>query len=425
MMGTTRGLGDRAQGDERAGSGRWFRCRAVAAAGILLAWGAAACGGEPGPETSVAVDTLPNGAVRVHTPADGIWRKGEGWRLEEEFRLGTATGEGPEVFADVRGMALDGLGRVWVLDTEAVELRAFDARGEFVRSVGREGEGPGELRYPNGVGVGGDGRIHVFDPRGNRIVVFDTAGRHVADHRRTTGGWGYTWRGGITRDGRLFDYRVQFGTVLLGPDLVERDTVDLAPALSEREATYYVFTGPNRRGGRSVMTVPFLGRPSWEPGPAGRLWTTPTRPYRFVALSTELDTVRIVEREHTPIPVSAADRDSVESLVRERFAPSADLDLSRIPETKQAVEDFFFDDEGNLWARPVLRGDSTGHALDVFDPEGRYLGRVRSPVKLRRWPDPVVRDGRLVGVTVDELDVPYVVVFRIQKPGGTETRDSS
>ncbi|HSR41933.1 MAG TPA: hypothetical protein VLL48_07170, partial [Longimicrobiales bacterium] len=228
-----------------------------------------------------------------------------------------------------------------------------------------------------------------------------------------TGGWGFLWRGGFTDDGTLFDFRVQVGTVVLGPDMTVRDTLEPS-ARPDRDEPLF-FSGPNRQGGRSVMSIPYLGQPTWEVGPGGRIWTTPTRPYRFDVLTPGGDTIRVVEREYAPVPVSAAERDSAEARLRRRFAPSAELDLSRIPETKPAVETFFFDAERNLWARPYLPGDSTGMAFDVFDPDGRYLGRVASPVRLRRWPDPVVRGGRLYGVTVDDLDVPYVVGLEIER----------
>lgn len=402
----------------------WVRGAAVGATTLLTVLGMAGCGdGEGEKRGAVTVDTLPGGTVRVHTAAEGLWDEGENWRLTEEARIGTATGGGPEAFADVRGLAADDLGRVWVLDTEVAEVRIFGRDGEFVRSVGGQGEGPGEFMGPNGLARGPDGNMYVFDPRTQRITVFDTAGRRLAEHRRPTGGRGFVWRGGFTRDGGLLDYRVQVGIVALGPDLTPRDTVQPAGASAEGTSPY--FSGPNRMGGRTVMAVPYLGRPTWEAGPEGRIWHAPTRPYRFYVLSTEMDTVKIVERDYEPVPVSQAERDSAEARVRRRYAPSADLDLSRIPETKPAVEELFFDPEGNLWARPFLSGDSTGHAFDVFDEEGRYLGRVRSPVQLRRWPDPVVRDGRLYGVTVDELDVPYVVRLRIEMPNANDTRDTS
>lgn len=395
------------------GSGRATRGWAAAVAGVALL-ALAGCGMDAGDGSGeVAVDTLPNGAIALRSPGDGSWVEDEGWRLTETVRIGTATEGGPEAFADVRGLAVDDLERVWVLDTQAAELRVFDREGAFVRRVGSQGEGPGEFTYPNGVAAGPDGNMYVFDPRVGRISVFDTTGRYLEGHRRVSGGYGFLWRGGFADDGTLFDHRVQVGIVELGPDMAVRDTIE-SPARPDEEDPPF-FSGPNRQGGRTVMSVPYLGQPTWEVGPEGNIWTTATRPYRFEVVSTDADTVRVVERAHTPVQVSSSERDSVEARVRERYAPSADLDLSRIPGTKPALEEFFFDPEGNLWARPYMPGDSTGRALDVFDPDGRFLGRVQVPVKLRRWPEPVVRDGWLWGVTLDELEVPYVVGMRIER----------
>jgi hypothetical protein len=52
----------------------------------------------------------------------------------------------------------------------------------------------------------------------------------------------------------------------------------------------------------------------------------------------------------------------------------------------------------------------------VFDPEGRFMGTVRLPFMLARFPGPIFRDGVLYGITEDELEVPYIVRARIDKP---------
>jgi hypothetical protein len=53
--------------------------------------------------------------------------------------------------------------------------------------------------------------------------------------------------------------------------------------------------------------------------------------------------------------------------------------------------------------------------FDVFDPGGRYLGAVRLPFTHNSVP--IFRNNALYAVTVDELEVPYVVRARIVKPG--------
>jgi hypothetical protein len=58
-------------------------------------------------------------------------------------------------------------------------------------------------------------------------------------------------------------------------------------------------------------------------------------------------------------------------------------------------------------------------AFDVFDPDGRFLGHVRTPDEFRASPDPIFRGDFVWAVTRDESDVITVVRFRITFPSTT------
>ena len=78
-------------------------------------------------------------------------------------------------------------------------------------------------------------------------------------------------------------------------------------------------------------------------------------------------------------------------------------------------------EDGYLWVRrPIDQPDLTEHGsiaavYDVFAADGRYLGSMPAPVG--GDPKPHITDQYLVGVQRDSLDVPYVEVYRIIKPG--------
>jgi len=61
---------------------------------------------------------------------------------------------------------------------------------------------------------------------------------------------------------------------------------------------------------------------------------------------------------------------------------------------------------------PVVRY-RTPVAFDVFEPDGTYLGIVRTPSDFRLMPEPVAREGYLWAVVRNELDVPSIVRFRL------------
>ena len=68
------------------------------------------------------------------------------WRLVEEVRVGSPD-PGPASFNDIRGLATNRQGWLFVLDFAAQDIRIFDAAGRYLRTEGRKGSGPGEMRW--------------------------------------------------------------------------------------------------------------------------------------------------------------------------------------------------------------------------------------------------------------------------------------
>lgn len=175
-----------------------------------------ACGDRADPPvTELTVDTLADGSIRVTNPAHGLWgaNAGSRWRLVEDLRIGTATGDGPDAFGNVISLALDALDRLWIVDSQANEVRVFDRNGRFVRTIGGRGEGPGEFIGARGVGHGPNGEIWVEDGRLKRWEIFDTAGSRIGGQRYVTQVGG-EWRLGLflghdwIQDSDRYVYRV-------------------------------------------------------------------------------------------------------------------------------------------------------------------------------------------------------------------------
>jgi len=123
-----------------------------------------------------------------------------------------------------------------------------------------------------------------------------------------------------------------------------------------------------------------------------------------------------ITRAFDPVPVTGEDVDSALADLEWFVRQGGKVDRSRIPGVKPAVRGMFVADDGHLWVAPNTRSPTDdGHVFDIFDPEGRYLGPVRLPFPLSSYPPPVIRDGVVIGVTRDELEVPYVIRARILK----------
>lgn len=126
----------------------------------------------------------------------------------------------------------------------------------------------------------------------------------------------------------------------------------------------------------------------------------------------EGDTIRVIERAFEPLPVTAEDRDSAFARLEWFRRQGGRVDMSRVPGHKPAYQRIEVSDDGHLWVRPTLAERGEGDAWDVFDPDGRYLGRVRTAYSLGRVH---FRGGRIYAVRADELGVQYVVRLRIDR----------
>jgi len=174
------------------------------------------------------------------------------------------------------------------------------------------------------------------------------------------------------------------------------------------------------RGDRvsGMFKIPFAPELHRVIDPQGFVWLGISEEYRIVRTTFEGDTLLVIEKEHRPTPVTEAEVDaeidrSLQAFEFEIPRSGVAIDRSRFPKVRPAYDDFLVEPDGHLWVEPA--GRDTAAILDVFDPRGRYLGAVRSPVELgsrRPWR---FHGDRLYAVVTDELDVPYVVRFRIER----------
>lgn len=387
---------------------------------LLLAVAAAASCGEAATDGwAGTIDTLATGQVVVRNPSTPLWSDGEAWRLTEELRIGTVEEAGPELFGRITSLAVDGAGRVYVLEGQAQEVRVFAPNGAHVRTFGREGGGPGELARGLRIELGPDGNLWVADPQNNRASVFDTAGQYLRGPSMAGGFILLPWPGRFDRDGHYYwpvplpsQTEFRMGLVRYDSALAPVDTLAVPDDPVQRE--YFEL----RQGdeGFARVGVPYTGGFRWALSPRGTFWGFLTGPYRMFELGQDGDTLRTITREHAPLPVTDADmsqaREDLEWFIQE----GGQVDWSKIPSHKPAMEYAFFDDRDNVWVWPVMPSGEEGRALDVFDATGRYLGRIDSPVPIATRPAPVVRGGVMYAVTRSELDVPFVVRLRIERP---------
>ncbi|HXF95250.1 MAG TPA: 6-bladed beta-propeller [Gemmatimonadales bacterium] len=360
------------------------------------------------------VDTLASGTIVVHNPATGIWDSASAWRIDEELRIGSAEGDDALAFNQIADLEVDRVGRIYVVESQTQEIRVFDSAGRFLRTIGRKGRGPGEFQQAIGMEWDPAGRLWVVDQGNVRYTLLDSAARVLGTRTRPLSGW-FTWRwqGGLDSTGLVYEwYRKPDptgGDVLLRYDTAFK-AADTFPLPAYEGEVFKI----EESGRRIWASVPFTPALSWIFDPRGYVWFGITAPYRIYQRRLEGDTVRVIERAYEPLPVTSEDRDSVIARLDWFTKQGGKVDASRIPRVKPAFDSFFLDDRGYLWVDPVTPKEDEGRVFDVFDPDGRYLGRARANVRLAG--QPVFRGDYLHATTEDESGIPYVIRARIIRP---------
>jgi hypothetical protein len=408
----------------------------VICAGVLA--GACSTGGQAGSELVIEADTIGDTVV-VRTVSGSTWR-GEA-RLVPELSIGQVDGDLEYLFGRVNALAVGRDGTIYAVDAQVPELRAYDADGSYLATLGPPGEGPGELKQPDaGLAVLSDGRVLVRDPGNARIQVY-TADGEAAD----------TWaiRGGLITSTPFYqtvadevhaiilldpeadvrDWRS--GLVRYGPDgqpgdtLVPPETGYEAPTLEART-----------EGGVARNGVPFSPRELWAVHPDGYFLHAVTTDFALTLLRPG-GPLRI-ERSHQPVRVASGERAEEEERVTRsmrRMVPEWRWNGPPIPDVKPPFQQMHMGRDGRIWLRlhtEAREVDDPAYdpsdpesvpdrwreplAFDVFEPDGTYLGRVTTDVDLQPYPSPVFGDEHVWGVVHDELGVQRIVRFRIELP---------
>ena len=363
--------------------GSWAPRCAVFSVGIVALASSAACDAFER-DYDAWVDTLASGRVRVYN-RDLLRSSPEpDFVLVEELRLGEAPGrtggEGPDVFGNVVGLAVDEVGRIYVADGADQGIRVFDPRGHLLRRFGSPGEAPGQFQDLRGVVWHPSGALLAMDIGARRVTAFDSLGTvlSTAGHHEDVGNFGSSWRADT---GRVLKHQI-LGDFTLAPV----DTIALAAR------------GPH------FDTIPTNWKPLWSVGPDGSMWHGNTNRFVLVKVTDRKDTTLVVElRRPTP---------RLEGRARDSLGAAWGLPSSALPRYKAVLTSFHVALDGRLWVWNPHVAQTWGR-WEVFNRNGYHLGQAATPVLLAAEPRPVFGLGTITGVTQDDAGVQYVVRLRV------------
>ncbi|MGD2069732.1 MAG: hypothetical protein PVI57_13745 [Gemmatimonadota bacterium] len=367
--------------------------------------------------------------VEVVESVRPAWGDEEEWRVgaEPTTRVGAVEGDVEELLSEVVGAVRLADGTVAVADA-AQEVRFFGPGGGHVRTVGGPGEGPGEFtglaalaRHPGGgvwawdfslrrvTRISGDGEIDdvvTLDPEPPVLSPVGALpdGTFVFKQLWGAGATAAATRTGLRRD-PVAVVRLDASGALL-------DTLDLVPG---REVHI------EEEDGRGVMITPPFGRNAVGTVRGDRVVVGSQETFEVRELAPDGAVLRVLRLPSRDVGLDPADArrlldERVEAAPPERRATlRRSLGAIPFPESRPAYGGLLADREGNLWVSEWAPFPRVPGRWTVFGPDGRWLGEVEMPPGFQPTD---IGDDWLVGVQRDEMDVEYVLVFPLVKPGG-------
>lgn len=379
---------------------------------------------------------------------------------EELYRIGTLDGEEWEQFGNVSRVAFDGVGRLYVFDSQVNRFFVVDADGALIRRIGREGDGPGEFRSITDWVVMEDGRLvvrelgrrayHLFDANGD----FERMVRMGGNPSIAFAGLLIAQRGANAVITTPIGSRA-FATAMnaRGGQVTPREPatsrpIELVSLAGDEIVTDTIVDGwlpPGRQGeGPSILGLP---RPlTFNPGlhwgvlPDGSVAFADSTTYAIKIAAAGTEVSRVLRRPIAPEPMTdRLIRAEKNRRMRELEAiPDEELGgvrgtvngqpIRRDPEVerqqrRERIENLEFFSEvpvirglavawdGTIWVQRRGEEPESDGPIDLLTPDGTYLGSL--PAEGTAIPDAFGPDGLAAFIETDELGVKTVVVGRL------------
>ena len=171
--------------------------------------------------------------------------------------------------------------------------------------------------------------------------------------------------------------------------------------------------GMTLRVPRGAANIPFVPQHLVAFDMTDGFWVTSGATYDVVHISTSGDTTLTISNNAPPVPVS----DSAYDARMERLdqfmerAGRVDIDRSVIPSTYPTITQIIPERSGGVWVRHP--SDKALFLVDRYDATGMYLGSAACDARIPLYYTALAVGDVLYAITLDDMDVPYVVRYRL------------
>ena len=327
-----------------------------------------------------------DGVTIVKNPKEPMYPE-DVFSLEEELSIGEAIGKKEYMFSEIRDFAVDEEERLYILDGKEVHIKVFDRNGDYLRTIGRKGQGPGELEFPMGIQIFSQNKIIVYERRS--LVYFRVNGEFIKEVHltKTYSPQGYE----IDSDGSI----IGIFAMKIKMSLMKYD--------SDQELLFTVTQIEPFGKARDRLVSPILlhFRTTKE---NNILWGK-SIDYELNITNPEGILLRKIITDYNPVEITEKDK----KLMSERILSKSKFELPKYFQPLQS-SGFSFDEEGRIFVK--RRDGAESFFFDVFDPEGRFIAKIRLS-GIDRWILPQWKKNKLYLVALDEEGYQYIKRYKV------------
>ena len=365
------------------------------------------------------------------------WSGEHGWQVSREpaISVGGLSGSAGHLIWRAAAAARMEDGSFAILARGPGQLLIVDRQGSLVRAIGRPGQGPGDLTEPWHLQYSAGDSLVFWDKDFGPVSSFDRDG-DLIDWRR------------IDLERALVPLRFGGGASVVAP-LPDGSFVGGAGVRAHGAGPYHAPPGVVHRGSAAVVRVradytadtlgvygsqgvvrvevapgepaqtfpqlfPTQWSVAWDDDPLS-IYLSNGDPDGIRVFSEEGDLKRIIRVDADPLPVTQEDRSEMMTWIAEQNSTTPEGRaawngiLAQLPEQEghPPMTALIVDRTGHLWARD--RQGRFDSEWSVFDPSGRWLGRMRLP--LTALYD--IGSDFILGLAQDSLMVEYIREHRL------------
>jgi hypothetical protein len=349
------------------------------------------------PEWKGKIETE-NGIPVIKNPKSPLYPAGI-FRLEEELCLGKSEGEEAYLFSRINGLDVDDDGSLYVLDNRSAQVRIFDDRGVFLRSIGRKGQGPGEMERPVFVQVGRSGELMIYDYLRRNLITFSRDGKYLRQSRTREPFVPLR----IDLQGNMVGWVILAPLPIGGLELKKYFLTQDQPLVLAREDQ-----DKNRQ--KTELAVPNPTLACAVSGKGKIVWGR-SDAYELRILDPQGASILVIQKKYDPLPFSDRDRKFYQDEFADWIRAGGKLVF---PDRLPAFMDISVDAEERIFVKTCERIDGTTDCryFDIFGSDGKYLAKV--PIRANLDRRSVWKKNKLYTIDTDSAGNPVVRRYAVR-----------